>query len=194
MNADELFLASDAALRDVIDRLTPEQLAQGAPQEWTGQTTDPTIRDVVAAHAYDEAWVPDVLAGRAVADGDPWRGRDLLGDDPIAAYDALHDTATAAVREHYDPDAVLHFQYGDYPASEGLLHLATYRGFQSWLIAKHVGLPFRLPEAVVEGMKELVLPQAEMWREWGVFPPAIEPPAKADAETRLLCAVGYWHP
>ena len=194
MNADDLFLASDAALRDVIDRLTPEHLAQRAPQEWTGQTTDPTIRDIVAAHAYDEAWVPDVLAGRGVADGDPWKGRDLLGDDPIAAYDAFNDLATAAVRERYDPEAVLRFQYGDYPASEGLLHLATYRAFQSWLIAKHVGLPFRLPDSVVEGMTELVLPEAEMWRQWGVFPPAIEPPADADAETRLLCAVGYWHP
>jgi hypothetical protein len=33
-----------------------------------------------------------------------------------------------------------------------------------------------------------------MWRQWGVFPPAIEPPAGADEETRLLCAVGHWEP
>jgi hypothetical protein len=32
-----------------------------------------------------------------------------------------------------------------------------------------------------------------MLRGFGVFPPEQQPPAAADDETRLLCAVGYWH-
>ncbi|MFC3688822.1 hypothetical protein [Aquipuribacter hungaricus] len=92
------------------------------------------------------------------------------------------------------PGTVVRFSYGDYPAAEGLAHLATYRAFQAWLIAEHLDLPFSLPPEVVAGLEEHVLPNAEQWREWGVFPPAVEPPAGADDETRLLCAVGYWHP
>ncbi|MBG0740632.1 hypothetical protein IV500_14725 [Paeniglutamicibacter antarcticus] len=191
METNQLFLASDAALRTVIDRVTPEDLDKPAPAGWT-QTPNPTIRDILKAHAYDEAWVPGILAGGSIADGDDLRDRDLLGDDPIAAYDALNDIATAAVRAGVDPGTTFRFQYGDYPAKEGLVHLALYRAFQAWLIAKHLGIPFHLSTEIIAGMNEHVVPNAEDWRGFGVFPPAIEPPADADDETRLLCTVGFW--
>lgn len=192
MDTDELFLRSDAALREVIDRIDPADLARPAPAEWT-TTPDPTFRDILFHHAYDEAWIPDVLAGRAAADGDPFRDADLLGDDPIAAYDARNDTATEAVRNAERADT-FRFTYGDYPAGEGLAHLATYRAFQAWLIAKHLGIPFRLSPELIAGLNEHVVPHADEWRQWGVFPPAIDPPEGADDETRLLCAVGFWIP
>jgi hypothetical protein len=197
MTETEFFLASDADLRSVIDRLTAADLARPAPQEWTRQP-DPTLREIVFAHAYDEAWVPDVVAGRSVSDGDPYREADLLGDDPIAAYDALNDAATAAVTSAFPGgvvpgDAVARFQYGDYPMAEGLVHIASYRAFQAWLIAKLVGIPFRLSPAVIEGSNLYIVPNAAQWREWQVLPPEIEPPAGADDETVLLCKLGYWH-
>jgi len=193
MNTAELFLASDAALRSVIDRITPADFDRSVPADWS-RTPDPTVLDVLKAHAYDEAWVPGVLAGASIADGDDLLGRDLLGDDPIAGYDALNDIATEAVRDGVAPGTTFRFQYGDYPAEEGYAHLATYRAFQAWSIAKHLGIPFHLPSDVIDGLNEHVLPHADEWREWGVFPPPIDPPAGADAETRLLCAVGYWEP
>lgn len=86
------------------------------------------------------------------------------------------------------------FQYGDYSAQEGLAHLAVYRAFQAWLIAKHLGIPFHLPSEIIAGMNEHVVPHADQWRGFGVFPPAIQPLAGADDETLLLCAVGWWTP
>lgn len=154
----------------------------------------PTLRDILAAHAYDEAWVPDVLAGRAEQDGDPWRDVDLLGDDPVAAYDAIHDRATASVEHGVEPGAVFRFQYGDHPAQEGFAHLATYRAFQAWSIAHLLGTPFHLGHDLVAGLNEHVLPHVDEWRAWGVFPPAVVPPEGADEETLLLCTVGYWQP
>lgn len=193
MDARELFLAADVALREVVDRLAPGDLDRPVPRAWS-RAEAPVLRDVLAAHAYDEAWVPDVLAGRSVADGDPWRDRDLLGPDPIAGYDAVHDRATEAVAAGVAPDAVFRFQYGEYPAEEGLAHLATYRAFQAWSIAKLVGVPFHLDPALIAGLREHVLPHADEWRAWGVFPPAITPPDGADEETVLLCETGYWVP
>lgn len=191
MRTDDLFLASDAALRGVINRIDPRDLDAAAPAEWSS-ATDPTVRDGLRAHAYDEAWIPGVLEGASIADGDELRERDLLGDDPIAAYNALNDTATAAVQRGVDPAATFRFQYGDYPAEEGFLHLATYRALQAWLIAKHLGIPFHLSPEIIAGMNEHVVPRADEWRQFGVFPPGTEPPAGADDETRLLCALGYW--
>lgn len=193
MKTDQLFLASDAALRSVIHRIGPDDFSKPVPAEWT-QTPNPTVRDILHAHAYDEAWVPGVLKGASIADGDDFLDKDLLGDDPVAAYDALNDTATAAVRGGVDPGTTFRFQYGDYPAEEGLAHFALYRGFQAWLIAKHLNIPFHLSDEIIAGMNEHVVPNVEEWRGFGVFPPAIEAPAGADDETRLLCTVGYWAP
>ncbi|MCU1425874.1 MAG: hypothetical protein JWM51_2165, partial [Microbacteriaceae bacterium] len=83
MRERDLFLKTDATLRDVIDRLTAEDLDLPAPSDWSAKQ-NPTLRDLVAYHAFDEAWVPDVLAGRSADEvGDRYAG-DLLGDDPIA--------------------------------------------------------------------------------------------------------------
>ncbi len=194
MDTSALFTGSDAALRRVVDRIGPDDLRRPVPPEWTQGATEPVLRDVLAAHAYDEAWIPDVLAGRSVADGDPWRGTDLLGDDPVAAYDALNDTAGAAVARGVRPGTVFRFQYGDYPADEGFAHLATYRAMQAWSIAHLLGIEFRLGPDLVAGLNEHVVPHADEWRAWGVFPPAVTAPEGADEETVLLCTLGYWQP
>lgn len=190
MSPADLFLHSDAALREVVDQLDPADFSASVPKEWS-QHESPTLLDILGRHAYDEAWVPDVLAGRAAADGDSFTDTDLLGDDPIAAYDALNDRATAAVRAG-DMADTFRFTYGDYPADEGLTHLATYRAFQAYSIAKHFGIPFHLSPELIAGFNEHVVPHADEWRQWGVFPPAIEAPADADDETTLLCTLGFW--
>jgi hypothetical protein len=146
---------------------------------------EPTFRDILQAHTYDEAWVPDVLRGRASADGDDLRGVDLLGDDPIGAYDARNDAATAAVRAGGYADT-FRFSYGDYPAAEGLAHLATYRAFQAWQIAKHLGIPFHLSPELIAGLEEHVVAFADEWRQWGVFlPPSRHRPMPT---TRRVCS------
>lgn len=193
MKPHELFLASDAALRSVIDRITPADFDKPVPAEWS-QTANPTMRDILKSHAYDEAWVPRIVVGESAIDGDDLLEQDLLGGDPIAAYGKLNDAAMAAVREGVDPELTFRFNYGDYPAKEGFAHLAMYRGFQAWLIAKHLSIPFHFTPELIAGMNEHVVPDAELWRSFGVLPPAIDPPADADDETRLLCVLGYWVP
>ncbi|MCI4658980.1 hypothetical protein [Cryobacterium zhongshanensis] len=193
MEQRELFLQSDAALRSVIDRITPEQLSLPAPAEWTSKE-NPTIRDILAAHARDEAWVGDVLAGRTIEEvGDRFNG-DLLGSDPIASYDRINDEATAVVQQDLDPAAIVHLQYGDYPLAEYLQHTSIYRAFQAWSIANYLGLEYALPASLVDLLWEQILPQVDEWRQYGVFPPAVEVPADADKETRLLGMTGFWKP
>jgi hypothetical protein len=193
MKQKELFLQSDAALRSVIDRIEPGQLALMAPAGWS-RAENPTLRDILAYHAFDEAWVPDVLAGRTIAEvGDRYAG-DLLGNDPIAAYDRFNELATAAVLASDDPDATAHLSYGDFTMGEALEHMSIYRAFQAWSIAKFIGLDYSLPSELVEGLWERVMPNVETWRSMGVFGPEVEVPADADRETQLLGKTGYWVP
>jgi uncharacterized protein (TIGR03086 family) len=193
MKQRELFLQADAALRSVVDRITPEQLALPAPADWAA-TPNPTLRDVLAAHARDEAWVPDVLAGRTIEDAAGNYDGDLLGDHPIARYDALNDRATAAVSDDLDPDAIVHLSYGDFPVSAYLEHVSIYRAFQAWSIARHLGWNFSLAPSLVELLWELIGAQIDGLREIGVFPPEVPVPEDADRETLLLGRAGYWVP
>lgn len=191
MKERDLFLMSDAALRDVIDMLDHDQLSMKVPAEWT-TIPSPTLRDILGRHAFDEAWVPDLLAGKTVAEvGDKWQG-DLLGDNPIESYDELNDIATEAVMGNLDAQKTLHMSYGDYPLSEGLIHLSTYRAFQSWMIARLVGMDFNLPDALVDALWDQLLPHVDEFRSYGVFPPEVQVPEASDKETRLLAKVGYW--
>jgi uncharacterized protein (TIGR03086 family) len=193
MKQKELFLQADAALRSVIDRITPAQLALPSPAEWS-RTPDPTVRDIIADHARDEAWVPDVLAGRTIDEvGDRYAG-DLLGDDPVASYDRLNDLATAAVDSDLDPDKTVHLSYGDFPVTVYLEHISTYRAFQAWLIPKHLGIEYSLPAALVDELWEQVVPQIDDWRAMGVFGPEVDVPSGADRETQLLGKTGFWIP
>jgi hypothetical protein len=194
MKQRDLFLMSDAALRDVIDMLDLDQLKLAAPAKWS-RKPNPTLRDILAAHAYDEAWVPDVVAGKTADEvGTRWSG-DLLGADPVNSYDELNDAATEAVmREDLDPEQIVHFGYGDFPLAEGLLHLSIYRAFQAWSIAHLVGLDYDLPDALVDLLWDELGPRIDEYRGHGIFPPAIAVSEDADAQTRLLGATGYLLP
>jgi hypothetical protein len=191
MKQRDLFLLSDAALRDVIDRIRPEQLELPVPAEWS-RTPDPTLLDIVAAHAYDEAWVPDVLAGRTIEEVGDKYGGDLLGGDELESYDRLNDAATVAANRPLSADDMVHLSYGDFPVSVYFEHIATYRAFQAWGIARLIGIDdYSLPPELVELLWEIVAPQADAWREMGIFPPEVAVPDDADRETKLLGRVGY---
>ena len=193
MTAKDLFLLSDAALRDVIDSIAPEQLDLPVPAEWSS-TGVPTLGGIIGLHAKDEAWVPDVVAGRTIEEvGETWNG-DLLGDDPIAAYDAIHDRATVAVRSVTDLYAVAHLSYGDYPLSTYFEHTSFYRAFQAVAIAKLLGRDLRMSDALVDLLWDAAVPQAEQLRQWHVFGPEVEVPEGADKQTRLLGLTGFYDP
>ncbi|MBX3100202.1 MAG: hypothetical protein KF761_11565 [Salinibacterium sp.] len=193
MTAKDLFLLADAALREVVDRITFEQLDLPVPAAWSRDHV-PTLRGILALHAKDEAWVPDVIAGRTMEEvGDAWAG-DILGDDPVASYDSLNDLATAAVQATIDLDAVVHLSYGDYPLTVFFEHTSYYRAFQAVAIAKLIGVDFRMSDALVDALWESAVPQAEQLREWHVFGPEVEVPAGSDKQTRLLGITGFYDP
>jgi hypothetical protein len=189
----QLFLASDAALREVIDQFTPATLTLAVPAEWsTNKTT--TMSGLLANHAKDEAWVPDVIAGKTIEEvGDTWKG-DLLGSDPIGNYDKLNELATAAVSKPIADGQIAHLSYGDFPVGDFLEHSSYYRGFQAPLIAQVVGIKFHMTDDLIDMLWETVEPQVEQLRAIHVFGPPIEVPEGSDRQALLLGMTGFWRP
>jgi hypothetical protein len=189
----QLFLASDAALREVIDQFTPATLALAVPAEWsTNKTT--TMSGLLANHAKDEAWVPDVIAGKTIEEvGDTWKG-DLLGSDPVGNYDKLNDLATAAVSKPIADGQIAHLSYGDFPVGVYLEHTSYYRGFQAPLIAQVAGIRFHMTDELIDLLWDSVEPQVEQLRAIHVFGPPIEVPEGSDRQALLLGMTGFWRP
>ena len=193
MNEQEVFVLADRALANVVDQVRDEQWEMQMPPDFSMAQDDApvTLRKVVNSHAYDEAWVPDILAGRTMdqVGSDKFDG-DLLGDDPRASFAALVDAACAAVEQLDDPERTTHLSYGDYPAREYLTHITSFRGLRAYDIAKVIGADTALPADLVQGLWDQIEPSAEEWRAMGVFGPRVEVPADASLQDRLLGLTG----
>lgn len=193
MNEQDLFVLADRSLKKVVDSVRDDQWEMQMPPDFPMAQEDDgvTLRRVVNHHAYDEAWVPDTLAGRTMdeAGSDKFDG-DLLGADPKASFAALVDTAGAAVEEIDDLERTTHLTYGDFPAREYLTHITTFRGLRAYDIAKVIGADTQLPPDLVQGLWDEVAPHAEEWRALGVFGPRVEVPDDANLQDRLLGLTG----
>jgi uncharacterized protein (TIGR03086 family) len=185
MTEPELFILADRTLEGVFKRIKPEQWSLKVPAAIAARQPGISLRELVNYHAYDEAWVPDVLAGKTIAEVGVKYDGDLLGDDPAAAYSDLADNAVAAA-EAADMTANVHLSYGDYPAGEYLKHISSFRGFRAYDVAKFVGLDPTLPPELVKGMWDLLSPDMEEWRKIGVYGQAVSVPQDADLQSKLL--------
>jgi uncharacterized protein (TIGR03086 family) len=190
----QAFVLADRALERVVQQVRDDQWELVLPDDFARMAAKDervTLRQVIGYHAYDEAWMPDMLAGRTMDEvgRDRYDG-DLLGDDPRAAFAALVDRAVAAARSVDDLDRVVHWSYGDFPLREGIWHPISFRGLRTVDLARVLGLDDTLDPVLVRAMWEEFLPQAETWRAMGVFGPRVEVADDAPLQERLLGLTG----
>ncbi|MGH3914664.1 MAG: hypothetical protein ACRDTC_14850 [Pseudonocardiaceae bacterium] len=195
MREQDVFVLADRAINDVIQQIKDDQWTMPMPADFamgmgrTGQI--PTLREIINYHAYDDAWVPDMLAGRMMdqVGRDKFDGN-LLGDDPQAAFAAIVDTACAAASQLDDLNRIVHCSFGDFSAREYFWQINGFRGLRAHDLALVIGVRPQLPSELVQGLWEEISPHAEEWRAIGVFPPAISVPESAPLLDRLLGITG----
>ncbi|MEP6464535.1 MAG: hypothetical protein ABJC62_14245 [Frankiaceae bacterium] len=144
-------MLAENALLKVIDAIGENQWQQTMPTEFATRATDHplTLGEVVNYHAYDDAWVPDMLAGRTMAEvgADAFQG-DLLGDDPKGNFAAIVAKACAAATSLDDLERTVHCSFGDFPAREYLWQINSFRGLRAHDLAKVIGADPTLPGRV----------------------------------------------
>ncbi|HEY7857401.1 MAG TPA: hypothetical protein VIC82_02775 [Candidatus Nanopelagicales bacterium] len=196
MNPTQTFIRADRRLEEVIASIRDEQWDMTMPADFVmrGAQAPPTLREVVAYHAYDDDWVPDMLAGRTMAQvGEQTYPKDGLGADPKAAFTAIVDKACAAAAALDDLDRTVHCSFGDYSARDYLVQANYFRGLRSWDIARVIGEDPTIPDDLAVSLLEQIGPHAEQYRAIGVLPPEVAVPADASAQDRLLGMTGR-HP
>jgi uncharacterized protein (TIGR03086 family) len=191
LSEQDVFVLSERALSNVIDQIQDQQWDQATP-DWfqTGRQGKFTLRDIINYHAYDSGWVPDVLAGKTMAEVGSTYDGDLLGNDPKGSYRRYSERAIAAALYLKDPEEGVHLSYGDFPAREYFKHIASFRGFRAYDLAKWIGTDTTLPPELVQGLWDEILPEIDMWRQIGVFGPPVPVPDNAPLQDRLLGMVG----
>jgi uncharacterized protein (TIGR03086 family) len=160
--------------------------------QWTAPTpcSEWDVRTLVNHLVVEQLWVPDMLAGRTIADvGDRYDG-DQLGDDPVAAWDAAAARALEAFSEPGALSRTVHLSYGDVPAADYCREMTMDATVHSWDLARAIGADDRLDPALVEDAHELVEPRVDTWQGLGLFAPPVDVAPDADLQTRLLALLG----
>jgi len=193
VNDAEVFVLADRALAAVVARIRPEQWDMPMPPTFARRGSDdvPTLRAIVNYHAYDDAWVPDMLAGRTMEEAGTTKfDGDLLGDTPVQRFEEIVAAACDAACTVTDFDAVAHLSFGDYTVREYFWQINSFRGLRAHDIAKVIGVDPDLAPELVQGIWDEVSPHAEEWRTIGVFPAAVPVPDDAPLLDRLLGLTG----
>lgn len=193
MREQDAFILADQTLKHVVDQIRDDQWSMQMPPEFATRAPDHkvTLRQVISYHAFDDAWVPDMLAGRTMAEaGAEKYDGDLLGDDPKASFAVLVDKACNAAAALDDPARTVHCSFGDFTATEYFWQINGFRGLRAHDIAKVIGADPALPTDLVQALWEEIEPHAEEWRAIGVFGPRVDVPPQASLQDRLLGITG----
>jgi uncharacterized protein (TIGR03086 family) len=184
MNLPELHERALASTRSYVAGIGPDQWHDATP------CAEYDVHALVNHIVSGNFWVAPLVAGKSIAEvGDAYDG-DVLGDDPVAAYDASAQQAAAAFNGNGAMEASVAVSYGPVPGEIYAGHRLIDVLIHGWDVAKATGQDPTLAPALVEACREVVEPQKELLRGSGMFGSDVEAPADADPQVELLALLG----
>lgn len=159
--------------------------------QWSAATlcTEWDVRALVNHVAGEYLWVPEMLAGRTIAEvGDRFDG-DVLGDEPLQTLIHARDAALAAVDRPGALGTTVHLSFGDQPAGEYVKQMTIDSVIHSWDLACGIGADLTLDPELVELSYAALQDSAEAWRSAGAFGPK-KASAAESTQAKLLALTG----
>ena len=162
------------------------------PDQWDGHTpcSDWTVRDLVGHVTSENLWTVPLLAGRTIEQVGTALDGDVLGDQPVRAFDDAASAARRAVEDLDSLDEVVHLSMGDTAAREYLWQLFADHVVHGWDLAVAIGGDARLDDELVEACGQWFTTMEADYRQAGAVGPVLTVPGNADSQTRLLAAFG----
>ncbi|MET9319799.1 TIGR03086 family metal-binding protein [Streptomyces sp. NPDC003038] len=174
-------------------RLFGERVRAVADTQWDAPTpcTEWSVRDVVNHVTAEHLWIPPLVTdGRTVQEiGDAFSG-DVLGADPVAAWDRAAAAARAAFAAPGALDRTVRLSYGPALGSAYCSELTADCVVHTWDLSRGIGADDRLPDGLVEFSLKEVMPYAGELAASGQYAEPLDVPAGANAQTRLLALLG----
>ncbi|WP_405793245.1 TIGR03086 family metal-binding protein [Streptomyces sp. NBC_01506] len=177
---------------EALDLFTDRVHAVRADQ-WGASTpcAEWSVRDLVNHLTAEQLWVPPLVSeGRTMAEvGDAFDG-DVLGDDPVAAWDRAAAAARAAFAERGATDRTVRLSYGPTRGGAYCAQMVLDAVVHTWDLSRGIGVNERLPGPLVDYALAEVEPYADSLSQSGLFDAPLQPPPGADAQSRLLAMLG----
>lgn len=151
--------------------------------------SDWNVRQLLNHIINEVAWIPEMLAGKTIAEvGDALDG-DLIGDDLRHSWKAYSETALEAA-EQTPPHKVVRLSYGNVPAEEYLQEVSGDIIIHTWDLARGIGAPFHIDESVALAIYDRTKDKISDWRKSGLVGEQVPVPPDASAEVKLLGLFG----
>jgi uncharacterized protein (TIGR03086 family) len=164
-------------------------LRLGAITDWDAPTPDAewSIRDLVRHVVEEQQWVPQLLAGRTIAEAR--KHLDPLGDDLRAEW-RLYSLAATAAWDAADPDTLVNLSFDTVPVTEYLREQTSDVTIHSWDLARAVGADETLDEELVGAVWTVFEPQKDTLVASGLYASPVPLPEDAPLQSRLLALTG----
>jgi uncharacterized protein (TIGR03086 family) len=135
-------------------------------------------------------WAAELAGGRTIDEvGDALDG-DLLGEDPVSAYESSARAADAAFSMPGALQRDCAVSYGPVPGSVYLGHRIIDLVLHGWDLATAIGEPAGIDDDLAAATWTILEPQLEGFRAAGAFEASLPVPADAAAAARLVLATG----
>jgi uncharacterized protein (TIGR03086 family) len=157
--------------------------APSACSEWD-------VRALVNHLVSEQLWAVPLMEGATVEQvGNRFDG-EVLGDDPVSAWDAAIAAASVAFREPGALERVVNVSFGQIPAEEYLWQLTADLAVHAWDLARGIGVDDTVDDELCDAVLRALRPQLELFTASGLFAPALPVPDGADAQSTLLALSG----
>jgi uncharacterized protein (TIGR03086 family) len=151
---------------------------------------DWTVRELVNHIVTGNYWAAELGAGLTIEEvGDRLDG-DVLGTDPVRAYDDSALVAGAVFRAPGAMEKPCAVSYGPVPGSVYCGHRFLDVLIHGWDVATSTGQDTTLDPDLVDALLEVIEPQLEMLVGTGAFGTPLEVGDDASPQTRLLAVLG----
>ena len=149
-----------------------------------------TVRELVNHIVTGNYWAAELGSGLTIeAVGDRLDG-DVLGTDPLRAYDDSSLVAAAVFRAPGAMERPCAVSYGPVPGEIYCGHRFLDVLIHGWDVASTTGQDTTLDPDLVEACFAVIEPQMEMLAGSGMFGTPVEVPASASRQERLLAVLG----
>jgi uncharacterized protein (TIGR03086 family) len=183
----ELLDAYDRAMREFDSRVH----LVGAGQ-WDADTPceDWSVRDLVNHLTSEHLWAPELFAGAALSDvGDRFDG-DVLGGDPVAAWERAAAGSRAAFHADGALDRTVHTSSGPTPAREYAWQMVSDLAVHAWDLARGIGADDDIDPELAQAVHDAMAPHVGDWQGYGIFAPPVPVPDDAPVQDRLVALLG----
>ena len=181
------FLAAQQAFGSVVHRVGGGQWSSPtACSEWD-------VRALVNHLVYEQLWATPMLNGSTVDEVGDRFDSDLLGTDPVAAWDRAAKESAAAFSAPGALDRTTSSSRGPLPAVQYVAEMTMDLLVHRWDLGHGIGEEQRFTDdelTQVEAMVTAIEPMQQQLQAAGVFGPPATVDAAADPQARALAAMG----